>query len=147
MIEWNVYHYNINRDKIETFNMFDHWRFLEHTKKAARKHKTKEEFAEQLQSELLYYFWSKAEHELVVEIKEDNRIFLSPWVGCREPEKIKINVTDDTSFNWLEFAREHVNRQIYGNKAKIDVYDQVMFKWKEFVDYCWENKREILKIK
>ena len=30
---------------------------------------------------------------------------------------------------------------------KIDVYNQVMMNWDKFVDYCWENRKEILKIK
>lgn len=147
MIEWNVYRYNINRDKIESFNIFNHWTFCEYTKKAINKYKAKEDFEDQLKRELSYYFWSKCEHELVIEITKNNRIFLIPWAGCREPEKVKIDVTDDGNYNWKTFANIHTNRQRYGNKAKIDIYDQVMFKWEEFVDYCWVNKKEILKIK
>lgn len=143
-MEWNVYYYNINRNKIELFNIFDHWSFCEYAKKAIKKLKTKEEFAEQLKRELQYFFWSKAEYELVVHI-EGNRIFLIPWCGCRNPEEIKIDVTDDNTLDWVEFAEFHTNRQIYGNEAKIDIYDQVMFKWNEFVDWCWDNKKRLLK--
>lgn len=144
-MEWIVYNFNINKQKIETYNIFKHWSFSDYTKKAANKLKTKEEFAEQLKRELMYYFWSRSEWELIIEITEDNRIFLNPWVGCREPEKVRINVTDDTSFDWMGFAKKHTNEQIYGNKAKIDVYDQVMFRWEEFVEYAWENRKELLR--
>ena len=144
-MEWIVYNFNINAQKIESYNIFKHWSFREYAKKAAKKLKTKEEFAEQLKSELRYYFWSKCEHELIVEITEDNRIFLNPWVGCREPEKVRIDVTDDASFDWKGFAEKHTERQIYGNEAKIDVFDQVDYRLDEFVEYAWNNRKELLK--
>lgn len=147
MIEWNVYNYNINKNEIEKFNIFNHWSFREYAKKTARKYKTKEEFAEQLKIELKFYFWSRAEYELIIEITEDDRLFLIPWCGCREPEKVKIEVISDANFDWKAFADIHTKRQIFKNKAKIDVYDQVMMRWEEFVDFCWEHKKEILKIK
>lgn len=144
-MEWIVYNFNINKQKIETYNIFKHWSFREEVEETTTKYKTKEEFAKQLKRELRYYFWSKAEWELVIEITEDNRIFLNPWVGCREPDKVRIDVTDDTSFDWRGFAEKHTARQIYGNEAKIDVFDQVDYRWEEFVDYCWGNRKELLK--
>ena len=144
-MEWVVYNFNINAQKIETYNVFKHGSFREEAEEAATKYKTKEEFAKQLKRELRYYFWSKAEHELVIEIDEDNHIFLNPWVGCREPEKVRIDVTDDASFDWRGFAEKHTERQIYGNKAKIDVFDQVEYLWDEFVEFVWENRKELLK--
>lgn len=144
-MKWIVYNFNINSQKIEKYNIFDHWSFREYVKKAVKKFKTKEEFTEQLKRELRYYFWSKAEWELVIEIIEDNRIFLKPWVGCRNPEEVKIEMTDDMNFYWKGFAEKHTKQQIYGNKAKIDVYDQVEYRWDEFVEYVWDNRKELLK--
>ena len=144
-MKWNVYYYNCNSNKIEIYNIFKHWSFLEYTKKAIKKYKTKEEFVEQLKRELQYFFWSKCEWELVIEITEDNRIFLNPWVGCRNPEEVRIDVTDDTSFDWKGFAEKHTKQQIYGNEAKIDVYDQVEYMWNDFANYAWENRKELLK--
>lgn len=146
-MKWDVYHYNINRNKIELFNIFDHWSFREYAKKAVKKYKTKEEFINQLKGELQYYFWSKCEWELVVEITENNRIFLNPWVGCSEPEKVRIDVTDDAAFDWKGFAEKHIEQQRYKNNAKIDVYNQVDYMWNDFVEYTWENRRELSKIK
>lgn len=143
-MKWNVYHYDINRNKIGLFNIFDHWSFCEYAKKASKKYKTKEKFAEQLRTGLQFFYWAKAEWELVVCI-EDNCIFLIPWCGCRNSEEVKIDVTDDNTLNWKEFARLHTERQRYKNKAKIDVYDQVMWNWNEFIDYCWNNKKRLLK--
>lgn len=145
-MKYDVYYYDINRNKISTFNIFDHFSFCEYTKKAAKKLKTKEEFAEQLRRELQFYYWSKAEWELIIEITEDNKVFLIPWCGCRNPEEVKIEinpVATEDGFDWLEFARLHTSKQRYGNKAKIDVYDQVMFKWDKFVDYVFRNGKKI----
>lgn len=141
-MKWNVIHYNINRNRIEKFNIFDHWSFRECAEKAAKKYKTKEEFAEQLKRELMYYFWSKAEWELIVRI-EDNCIFLIPWCGCRNPEEVKIEITDDASLDWVDFANLHTKKQIYNNEAKIDVHDQVMFEWDKFVDYVFMNGKKL----
>lgn len=137
---WNAYHYNMNKNVIEPFDVFQHIRFKEDTEKHLKKCKTKEEFAEKLQSELRYYFWSKSEYECIIRVDDTNHIFLIPWCGCREPEKMKINVSNDTNFDWKKFAEYHINRQIYKNEAKIDVYEQVMWNWNEFVDSIWNKK-------
>ena len=65
---------------------------------------------------------------------------LEPWVGCRELEKTRIDVTDDKNFNWKNFAEEHIEKQIYKNEAKIDVFDQIKYNWKDFVNYVWDNR-------
>ena len=135
-MEWNVYNYNCNKNKIEKYNILNHWYFV----KDIAKIKDKDEFAEKLKSKLMYYFWSKCEWELVIEITEDNRIFLNPWVGCRNPEEVRIDVTDETNFDWRSFAEIHISKQVYKNEAKIDVFDQVMMNWDKFVDYVWANR-------
>ena len=141
-MEWYVYIFNINKQKIEPYNIFNHYSFREYTKKAAKKFKTKEEFAEQVKRELQYYFWSKAEYELIVEITEDGCVFLSPWCGCKEPEKARVYVSNDEGYDWIGFTNMHTKRQIYGNKAKIDIYDQVMFDWDNFVEYVYSNEKQ-----
>lgn len=141
-LEWNVFYYNINRNKITTYNIFRHSGFNKYVEKAFEISKTKEEFAETLRRELMYYFWSKAEWELVIELDEDNHIFLIPWCGCRNPEEIKIDVTNDTSFDWMGFAKKNIERQIYKNEAKIDVYDQIEYVWDNFLEYVWSSKKK-----
>ena len=136
-MKWNVYCYNINSNKIETFNIFDHGGFDKYVQKHLKECKTKEEFAERLKSELLFYFWSKSQWELIVEI-QDEHIYLLPWCGCKEPDKVKIDVSDE-SFDWKGFAEYHINRQ-NKTKAKIDVYEQVMYRWEEFLKYVYGFK-------
>lgn len=139
-VKWNVINYNINRDQMETLDIFKHYKFDEFVHKHLKKCKTKEEFADKLRSELMYYFWSKAEYEIIVCMEED-RVYIVPWVGSRDPEKSKIDVTDDPDFDWKGFAKKHIERQLYRNKAKIDIFDQVQYRWDEFVEYCWSQKK------
>lgn len=141
-LEWNVFYYDINRNKITIYNIFRHSRFNKYVEKAFEKCKTKEEFAEILRRELMYYFWSKAEWELIIELTKDNHVFLIPWCGCRNPEEIKIDVTNDTSFDWSNFAKKQIERQIYKNEAKIDVYDQIEYIWDNFLEYVWNSKKK-----
>ena len=42
--------------------------------------------------------------------------------------------------HWLNFAKSHINRQIYTNETKIDIYDQVVFQFDEFIEYVWSFK-------
>ena len=50
-----------------------------------------------------------------------------------------LDVTDDTSFDWKDFAEMHIKMQIYGNKAKIDIWNQIEYRFDEFIDYCWDG--------
>ena len=110
---WNVYIFNINRQKMEVYNIFDHASFCHNVEATLAFCDTKEDFAEKLNEipegneielhNLLYYFWAKAEWEIVIK----------PWVGGRE-----------------------------GVENKIDVYSQVKNNWDIFLDYCWSFKNE-----
>ena len=136
----NVKRFDMNKQVIVDYNPFkyyDDW-----LKKQKKKCATKAEFAEVLRRELQYRFWSKAEYELIITKEEDGSIWLSPWVGCRNPDEVKINVTDDASFDWKGFAEEHINKQIYNNRAKIDIFDQYMHCFDELVDDLWHTRQK-----
>lgn len=137
MLVWNVKRYDCNADVIRDYNVLKHME--DFIKKQKKKCANKEEFAELLRREFKYRYWSKAEHELIIEVVID-RVVLSPWCGCREPAKVAIDVTNDHSFNWRLFAEYHIGRQVYSNKAKIDVWDQIACRWDHFVDYCWYTR-------
>ena len=140
---WNVYNYNFNAHKIEIFNIFRHGEFAKYFDKHIRTIKDKAEFAEAVRKELFYYYGSKAEWELVVKLTKDNRVFLYPWCGSRNPEGEKLEVTNEMNFDWLSFVKEHIGKQIYKNEAKIDIYDQVMFQFDKFVDYVWNERNTV----
>ena len=95
-LEWNVYRFNINKQKIEVFNIFDHYSFKEYVKKALIKYEnSRDEFSKLLKAELRYYFWCKAEHEVIV----------TCWVGGdREKVNKKIDIYDQMMMNWDKFV-------------------------------------------
>lgn len=137
-LSWLVTYYDCNADKIKDYNILKYRE--DFIKKLKKKCNTKEEFAEKMRREMMWQYWSRCEYELIIEITEDERILLKPWVGCREPEKVRIDVTNREDFDWKGFAEAHIGKQIYKNEAKIDVFDQLKYKWDEFIDYCWYTR-------
>lgn len=104
-MKWNVYHYNINKKKIESYNIFNHYSFREYVKKAVRECFIKEDFVEQLKSELRYYFWSKSEWEVII----------TSWVGGdREKDAVKIDVYNQVMMNFDVFAN-----YVWTNRMKL----------------------------
>ena len=93
-MEWNVFYHDFNKQKIVVFNIFEHWRFNDDVKKSLKKFDNKEEFAERLKRDLLYYFWSKCEYEIVI----------TSWCGGRNTKDIKIDVYDQVMNNWDIFV-------------------------------------------
>ena len=109
-------------------------------KKLKKKCSTIDEFSEKLRNEMMYYYWSKAEHEVILE-REDNQLYIKPWVGSRNPEEAMIIATEDDTLDWVAFSRwDKLNW--WGDEAKIDIYDQLRFRWDEFVNYCWTYRHK-----
>lgn len=136
MLSWKVKRFDCNKQVIVDYDVLKYKEdFIKRLKKICD---NKEEFSERLKSQMQYYYWSKAEHELIISTSVD-KVVLTPWCGCREPEKASITIFDE-SFDWFSFAMYHIGKQYFDSKAKIDVYDQLMWKWSEFVDYCWYTR-------
>lgn len=92
-MEWNVFYYDMNARKITTFNVFNHYRFAQDVQKSLREYNDKDEFAKSLKLDLMYYFWSKAEYEIII----------SPWCGNKEMEEIKVDIYMQVMNNWNLF--------------------------------------------
>ena len=89
-LKWNVYYHSINKNEITTLNIFNHWKFNEDVQKNLKKIKDKDEFAEKLRRDLMYYFWSKSEYEIII----------SPWCGGRDTKDIKVDIYTQVMNNW-----------------------------------------------
>ena len=139
-LSWKVKTFDCNTQAIVDYNVLKYRENF--IKKLKKKCATKEEFAEKLRREFQYIYWSRSEYELIVSTDENDRIWLTPWVGCCEPEKTKIDVTDDENFDWRGFAEVHIKKQIYDNRAKVDIFDQLMFadQFEKLVDYLWYTR-------
>lgn len=132
MLVWKVLHYDINANKIEEYNVLQYKESL--IKQLKKQCVDLEDFSKKMHGQMRYYYWARSEHELIIELK-DIRVFLSPWCGRKDAKCIE--VFSDQSFDWLSFAKQHIQDQIYDNKAKIDIYDQLTWKWDDFIAYCW----------
>ena len=123
-MEWNVYIGDFNSKRIETHNVFNHYRFVKDLTKALKKieksdaseEKKKEDFAEAARKELMYYYWSKCEWEVII----------SHWPQGKDDKDEKIDVYDQVRLNWDKFidyvwtnrkelkALERKNERMYG---------------------------------
>ena len=92
-MEWNVYHYNINKSRIETFNIFCHSGFREDVQDHAKKHEDKEAFAKAVKTSLMYYFWARSEYEILIRA----------WCGGNGDEEVKIDIYSQVMMNWDKF--------------------------------------------
>ena len=108
---WNVYYEDFNGKEIKPFNIFDHYSFNEDVKKIYKKHKDDfDTFSKEVESSLMYYFWSKAEWEII----------LGPWIGAthhKEEMEKKIDVYDQVKLNWDIFIK-YVWDQAHARKTK-----------------------------
>lgn len=72
--------------------MFDHGSFKNEIDKILQEKLNKEDFSEKLKREIMYYFWSKCEYEII----------LSPWTG--RADDIKIDIYDQIMMNFGRFV-------------------------------------------
>ena len=107
-LKWNVFYHDINKQKITTMNIFNHWKFAEDTQKNLKKFKDKDEFAEELRRDLFYYFGSKCEYEVIVK----------PWAGGRGHEDIKVDIYTQVRNNWDVFVDYVWNSKIHRPRKK-----------------------------
>lgn len=129
-----MYRYNFNSKKIEKYNIFSHYNFLNAVKDLKKKKLSKEEFAEELYRELMYYFWCKCEHEIVL---------------TTFPPYIKGDELDRLNCKYVEFAQNNNDRtpKILSvgleTEVKVDVYSQVMLNWHIFLDYVYSGSDDL----
>lgn len=130
-LEWFVYRHDFNSKKIIKYNIFDHWRFEEEVKKDLKKCKTKEEFIEKLKSNLMYYFWSKCEYEVVISS-------FPVHIKKEEFERLNTDFKKDTE----RYRHEPYSMWVCPDVGeKIDIAEQVLMNFGVFVDYIWSHKR------
>lgn len=138
-MQWFVYREDVNSRKIGRVNILKN--YDGEIKKLKKKSTSYEDFCALLNSEMMWHYWSKCEHEVIMCVTDDSRIVLKPWVDPKGEVK-PIDVTDDGNFDWKDFAEECAG--VYVNVSdgiKIDVYDQLKYRWDDFCEYCWNFGR------
>ena len=109
---WNVYVSNFNTGKIETHNVFDHWRVWEDLCKAARKYRDSERplFEEEVRKTMMYYYWSKCEWEVIID----------HWPRNERMRDEKVDVYDQVRLNWGIFLDYlWANRAVLRRREKV----------------------------
>ena len=127
---WNVYREDFNHRAIVEYNIFDHSGFAQDVKNMLKADVPKNEFTEQLNRSLRYWFWDKTEHEIVI----------TSW-----PAYINKSELDRLNTEYEEYNNKRGRYPYKINVApdvseKVSVYDQVMINWEQFFKYVWSNK-------
>ena len=110
-LEWFVYYNSWNENKIKPFNVFDHYGFVKACQKSLKKFKDdRETFLEEVKKDLMYYYWSKCEWEII----------LSSWPPRDSTPKEKIDVYDQVMLNWGHFCDYLWNNRDVLKKIKFE---------------------------
>lgn len=95
-MHWYVYTGNFNGQRIEKYDIFQHASFEKGVKEAYKRFKNDfDAFAEEVKRDLMYYFWSKCEWEII----------LSGWPATDRFKEEKIDVYDQVMLNWDVFIK------------------------------------------
>ena len=129
---WNVYREDFNNKAIVTYNIFDHGGFARDVKKLLEEDIAKDEFIERLKRSLMYWFWCKSEHEVVI----------TSWPVYIDKEELNRINTEYEEYNnkWSHYPYKINISPDVGEK--VDIHSQVMMNWEQFVEYVWSNKNK-----
>lgn len=152
MLCWNVYYGDFNSGEIKLYNIFNHWAFYNACCKAKRKYKDdKEGFAKEVRSNLMYFFWSKCEWEIILDHWPNGELYdmrtcmkageLIDMLGSAG-HKPHLSALSESLKDRDVMIKAYLNPSRY-EKIKIDVYDQVKNNWDVFIDYLWEHRKEL----
>lgn len=92
-MEWNVFRYDTNYRTVKDYNIFNHGRFRQELEDIL-KISDRTDFEKKLNDALMYYFWCKAEHEIIV----------FPWCGTERTNGVKFDIYEQVKMNWKPFT-------------------------------------------
>ena len=136
---WEALIDDFNSKNIKPYNILAYRE--EFIKKLKKSSLSKEAFEEKLMREMLYYYWSRCEYEMLLGKNEDGSVFLTHLVGNTDDQ---ITVTNETGISWVAFVDELAKNRYTDSDGliKFDIYDQLEFRKQEFIDYCWNFKHK-----
>ena len=127
-LEWNVFRHDFNKKEIVTYNVLNNG-IIDELKKKKEKCDSKEKFSEELKRTMMYYFWCKSEHEVVV-------CSWPVYVDMKELDRLNSEKEENIKNYGREPYRLWADPTI---GSKIDIYKQLEINWDKFLDYVWEN--------
>lgn len=146
ILMWNVLVEDINRKEIVSYNIFDHIGFVTDLVKdynRLKRDKTLEDFetafVERIKRNLMYYYWSKAEWEVVV-------TSFPPYISLEEVNRVNNEIERYEKEYGHKPYKPYIAHFSPTVGEKIDVYDQVMLNWDIFVEYVLGHTKELKKL-
>ena len=115
-LEWNVYHYDCNANKVYVFNIFDFEAVYKDIDELLKSNLDDKKFEEKLKNICLYWFAHNRNWELCFGD-------IPWWEHIEDDDKYR-----EQSLRWLSYAK------------KISVYDQIMINWNHFLNYIDNNR-------
>lgn len=100
---WNVFYENFNARRIEEFNIFKHFDFMNDVEKQYKKNKDNyDSFKHELERELMYHFWSKCEYEVIISGWPPHDDFHDRKVDIFKQVKLNFDVFAEYVWNWFK---------------------------------------------
>lgn len=131
-LKYFVYKEDFNNKEIVKYNIFDNDSLCNEIIKYKKQFKDDfKKFSEAVRNILMYRFWSKSEHEII----------LTSWPPYVENEEIDrlVKERDEHNSKYPDTFKRNSTRLTVAEK--VDVYDQIMLNWDIFINYVWENIR------
>lgn len=122
---WNVYNYGINHREIKTYNVFKHHSFNQDIQRLLKENLFYDEFSKRLHRIVMYYFWCKAQHEIVI-------TSWVPYIDNKELDRLNVEREERRTY------RYNVNLDV---NEKVDVCDQLELNWEQFAKYVYSFKK------
>jgi folate-binding Fe-S cluster repair protein YgfZ len=129
-LNYFVYRHNFNQHKIEKYNVLSKY-IVNEIKDRTKNITDKDEFSEEIRKIMLYHFWSKSEHEII----------LSSWPTYIKPEELSRITREFHNYQKKFNKQPNVIDVSLTVREKVDIYSQLRLNWDIFINYLWENLR------
>ena len=146
-LEWNVFYWDFNANKLSQLNIFHTVRFAESLDRRLNTKLTREEFYREVKAICAYSFWSKAEYELIIRdlfergnweacLTRGTFTIKPTWYGKAKKEVTfrTEDVFELDDYN-MPYGRYYIQSSQYDTSVKIDIYEQLNLNMDKLVDY------------
>ena len=127
-LEYWVWREDSNRRQILPYNVLSKG-LLDELFEYKKQCVDKDDFKELVDQKLRYYYWSRAEHEIVM-------VDWPSHITVQEHYKLDKELKEHTKEYGAEPYRLNYSPDV---GRKVDIYEQITLNYNIFIDYLWEN--------
>ena len=131
-LEYWVWREDFNRRQILPYNVLSNG-ILEELIECKKQCVDKADFKELVDRKLRYYFWCRAEHEIVM-------VDWPPHITVEEHYRLDKELREHIEEHNAEPYRLTYSPDV---GRKVDIYEQITINYNIFIDYLWENLKWI----